>query len=96
MTPFLWHKSVRYDGLAHHKKINELRNILGEDLLVISYESFALHTEKIVKKLQYFLKLNIPIPKPNVKKQSLQKWKTQLSDDTVRQIQNIVGFPPLD
>ena len=80
--------------VAHHDKINELGNILGDDYLVISYESFAHNTEKAIYELQQFLGLHSPIPIPDVKTGSLQKWKIQLSNEEVKQIQNIVGFPP--
>jgi hypothetical protein len=61
---------------------------------VISYESFAYNTEKIIRELQMFLGLHSPIPVPDVKIDSLQKWKKQLSNEEVKQIQDIVGFPP--
>jgi hypothetical protein len=78
--------------VAHHDRMNELRNILGGDLLVISYESFAHNTEKIVHELQRFLGLHKPIPIPDVRTDSLDKWKSQLSNEEIIQIQNIVGF----
>lgn len=80
--------------VAHHNRMNELRSILGEDLLVISYESFAHNTETELHALQKFLGLHNPIPIPDVKTESLQKWKKQLSAEEIKQIQNIVGFSP--
>jgi hypothetical protein len=62
--------------------------------MVISYESFAQNTEKVICELQQFLGLHSPIPVPNVRSDSLGKWKDQLSDEQVNQIQSIVGFPP--
>lgn len=79
--------------LAHHDRMNELRTILGDDLLVISYESFSLNTEDTVHNLQQFLGLRHSIPVPIVKTDSLQKWKTQLSDEQIKQIQEVVSIP---
>lgn len=90
--PFASQCAMRW--VAHHEKINELRNTLDSDLLVISYELFAHDTEKTVNELQQFLGLHNPIPIPDVKTDSLDKWKGQLSDEEVIQIQNIVRFAP--
>ena len=90
--PFASKCAMRW--VAHHDRINELGNILGDDLLVISYEYFAHNTEKTIHELQQFLGLHKPIPIPDVRTDSLDKWKSQLSDEEVIQIQNIVGFAP--
>ncbi|NER80821.1 MAG: sulfotransferase [Leptolyngbya sp. SIO1D8] len=90
--PFAAQCSMRW--VAHHKRIQELLNVLGDDLLVISYESFAHNTEQTIHELQQFLGLQQPIPIPDVKTESLDKWKTQLSDKEVRQIEKVVGFAP--
>lgn len=80
--------------LAHRDHMNSLRRRLGSSLLVISYETFAGRTQQTIRELQHFLCLHTPIPVPHVRRDSLQKWQTQLSADEVRQIQSIVGFPP--
>ena len=90
--PFASQCAMRW--VAHHDRMNELEKILGDDLLVISYESFANNTEKIINELQQFLGIHEPIPIPDVKTDSLDKWRTQLSDEEIMQIQNIVGFAP--
>ena len=69
-------------------------NELGNDLLVISYESFVHNTENTIHELKNFLGLQKPIPIPDVRTGSLDKWKSQLSDGELLQIQNIVGFSP--
>jgi len=80
--------------LAHHNKMSELKETLKEDLLVISYEKFAYNPEKQISKLQQFLKLETPIPVPEVKAASLHNWKKQLSTKEIEDIEAIVGFPP--
>jgi len=80
--------------VAHRERMKELKSSLGDDLFVISYESFANNTEKVIYELQKILGLHSPISIPDVKRDSLQKWKKQLSNEVVGQIQNIVGSPP--
>ena len=78
--------------LAHHNEMNRLKNVLENDLLVISYESFSHNTEKEIFQLKQFLQLNTPIPVPEVKTESLGKWKTQLSKEQLYNIEEIVGI----
>jgi hypothetical protein len=90
--PFASQCAMRW--VAHHNKIKELKSILEEDLFLISHESFAHNTEQVIQELQQFLGLHYPIPLPNVKIESLDKWKIDLSDQELMHIQNIVGFSP--
>ena len=80
--------------LAHHQKMHELRHTLGDSLFVISYESFAHDTQKIVNELQVFLGLKTAISTPNVTLDSLHKWTEQLSTQDIEDISSVVGFTP--
>lgn len=80
--------------LAHHQKMHELRDTLGDSLFVISYESFAHDTQKIVNELQVFLGLKTPISTPDVTLDSLHKWTGQLSTQDIEDISSVVGFTP--
>lgn len=80
--------------LAHHERMNELRTVFGGNLFVVQYEHFAVQTESVVRELQDFLGLRSSIPIPDVKSESLAKWKEQLSDSEIQQIHRVVGFPP--
>lgn len=90
--PFASQCAMRW--LAHHNRMNELKSALGNDLFIISYENFAYNTEKVIHDLQEFLGLKQPIPIPEVRTDSLDKWRKQLSNEEINQIQNIVDFPP--
>lgn len=80
--------------LAHHERLNELKETLGDDLHVITYEEFAHDTPGVLHDLQGFLKLTQPIPIPEVKTESLHRWEAQLQDREVGQIRDVVGFGP--
>jgi hypothetical protein len=97
--------AARYDSLplaaqcalrwvSHHDRMQALQGKLGASLHVIHYESFAANTQREIASLQKFLGLTQPIPIPDVKAESLDKWKSQLTADEVRHISDIVGFTP--
>jgi len=90
--PFAAQCAMRW--LAHHNRMEELQRMLGDDLLLITYEEFADHTEEILKKLQNFLGLKQALPVPDVRRESLHKWKSQLSAEQIEQIERVVSFPP--
>ncbi len=92
--PFASQCAMRW--VAHRDKMTELKGVLGNSLMVISYEEFAHNTKGIIFELQQFLGLLNPIPLPIVKIESLEKWKKQLSSDEILQISDIVGFFPDD
>lgn len=80
--------------LAHHDQMNAIQSKLGDALTVISYEVFAHDTAGVIKKLRQFLGLQHTIALPPVERTALKKWKTQLSNEDIRQIHAIVGNPP--
>ena len=90
--PFPSQCAIRW--VAHRDRIRQLRGILGDQLLVISYETFAHETRRIIQELQEFLGLAAPIPIPNVRTESLDKWKAHLTDQQVHEIRDVVGFGP--
>jgi hypothetical protein len=76
--------------------MKELEQSLGDSLMVISYEDFAYDPERTVQKLQNFLGFTKPIPVPDVKVESLDKWKSQLSPQEIQQISATIGISPED
>jgi hypothetical protein len=65
--------------MAHKNRMEELGYALGEDLLLISYEWFKNHTDKVLKDSRDLLRLHEPLPKPDVRRGALDEWKKQLS-----------------
>lgn len=80
--------------LAHFDRLRQLESSLGDDLLTISYESFANNPHRVIRQLERFIGVTSPIPVPTVRTESLNKWRSQLTTDEVQQIQAVVGFPP--
>lgn len=90
--PFVSQCAMRW--VAHHDRMLELKEILGLALKVIQYEEFAHNTQPMIAELQDFLGLEHPIPVPDVKLASLDKWKTQLSTEDIAKIKEIIGVAP--
>jgi hypothetical protein len=80
--------------LAHHERMDHLRRALGPALMFLRYEEFAAEPDRAVDKLRGFLGLEAPVPVPNVNVDSLSKWRHQLSDEQLSDIEAVVGFPP--
>ena len=80
--------------LAHRNRMQTLRTTLGNDLLVISYEQFADDPAATTARLEQFLGLSVPLPIPEVKRESLHKWRSQLTSAEILQIQRRVGDTP--
>lgn len=78
---------------AHHDQMEYLRQVLGDRLMVIHYESLFNDTYGVLKELGTFVGLS-SIPYPNIKESSLYKWKDQLSISEIEQIEEIVVVPP--
>jgi hypothetical protein len=79
---------------AHHERMEELKAVLGPSLMVIAYEEFAHRTQMIVEDLRVYLGLHAPVPVPDVKLDSLTKWRQQLTSQDLDAIESVVGFPP--
>ena len=82
--------------LAHRDRLEDLQSSLQDCLFTVSYESFVTNTRKTMADLQKFLKLGSAIPIPDVRTDSLHRWKKQLSDEEINQIQGVVGIAPCD
>ncbi|ACA99497.1 MULTISPECIES: sulfotransferase family protein [Cyanophyceae] len=79
---------------AHHEQMQKLKEILGENILVIHYENFVVNPQEVILKLERFLNLSRPIPMPNINVKSLDKWKKQLSTMEIEQVEAVVGLSP--
>jgi hypothetical protein len=80
--------------VSHHNRMQQVMKSLGDSLFFMQYESFAANTEEEIRRLQSFLGLKTAIAIPDVKSESLDKWRTQFSSDEIRHISEIVGFTP--
>ena len=72
--------------LAHEQQMDCLRNMLGESLIVLSYEDVIQDTERQLEKLTQFLCLTSPFPIPAIKIKSLDKWRTELDEEAIAAI----------
>lgn len=75
---------------AHHDELQRLSGVMGSRLSVISYESLQLSTADEVSRLEEFLELRNPLPMPEVRTDSLNRWESELDPAMVRQIQSVL------
>ena len=91
MLPLATKCAMRW--LAHHRRMRELRDKLADAMLMISYETFAYETGKTIASIEEFLALKAPLAVPDVKLDSLTKWKQRLSPSELRQIDKVLIEP---
>jgi hypothetical protein len=81
---------------AHHDRMNLLRTSIGSSLKVIQYEDLAGDTMSVIHDLQQFLGLQRPMPVPDVKVESLSKWRSQLTAEEIREIHRVTCIAPME
>ncbi len=87
-------KKLAMRWLAHRDRLQYLRPILAGSLLTIDYEQFAAEPEQIVGQLEKFLQLSQPLYVPEVRIASLTNWQTELSEQEIEEIHEVVGVEP--
>jgi hypothetical protein len=75
---------------SHIDRIDKLENKLGDKLLILDYESLIKNTKPELNRLKDFLKLQKDIPFPEIREESLVKWKINLSKKQVENIDTIL------
>ncbi len=76
---------------AHLDELRRLGAVLGPRLCLVSYEALQTSTVEEVHRIGQFLELRSPIPVPQVRTASLNRWESELGPETRRQIRDIVG-----
>jgi hypothetical protein len=79
---------------AHEARMRELQQRLGDRIWVGSYEELLTDTRSQIDDLERFLGLEQPIPDPELRRESLDKWRTQLSEQDIEAVASVVGAAP--
>lgn len=79
---------------SHRDQMEHLKSQLGERIMVVQYEKLVNNTAVLLDEIGEFVGLTSPIPSPQTKASSLDKWKGQLSGSEIRYIQGVVGIAP--
>jgi len=75
--------------LAHARRLDALERLLGDRLMRVSYETLADDPAAELARLQRFLDLERPFPLTPVRRESLEKWRSELDDaqlDAIRRV----------
>ncbi len=76
---------------AHLDELHRLSAVLGPRLCLVSYEALQTSAVEEIDRIGQFLELRSPIPAPEVRTASLNRWKSELGPETRRQIRDIIG-----
>ncbi|WP_186445055.1 sulfotransferase [Mesorhizobium sp. J18] len=76
---------------THLYRLDELETVLGERMLRIRYHELHRNTGQELSRLQNFLGVEKPIPFPRIKEGSLDRWKSELSEQHIADIRAVVG-----
>jgi hypothetical protein len=74
---------------AHARRLDELEGPLGDRLLRFSYETLADDPATELARLQRFLALERPFPHTPVRRESLDKWRRDLTDEQLDAIRRV-------
>lgn len=80
--------------LAHHERMNEVQRTIGDKLLLIHYENLVREPKLVLGRLAEFLGLHGPFYPPEIKKETLDKWKIQLIIEEINKIETIISISP--
>jgi len=75
--------------LAHARRLDALEAILGDRLMRVSYETLAADPAAELGRLQRFLDLERPFPLTPVRRESLDKWRRELTDAQLAAIRRV-------
>jgi hypothetical protein len=81
---------------CHYERMQVLRESLGPAVTVIWYEALVDRTERVIRRLEQFLDLRVALTGSDVRRDSLEAWRSQLSVNEVAQIRSVVGRSPND
>lgn len=76
--------------IAHYHRMEELQKKLGSRLLVISYEDLIRNSQSVLEEVREFLDLTYPPEIETIKKESLSKWKRNLSERDIDEISRML------
>ena len=79
--------------LSHARRLDELEPILGPRMHRVRYEDIQQRTPDVLEGLRHFLGLDRPFPEPDIRTDSMTKWREVLSPDDIAAIEAITGVP---
>jgi hypothetical protein len=79
---------------SHHERTNSLKKSYPNALQIIEYEVLMEDPDRVLSELQSFLKLQQPIQTPEIKIESKDKWRDNLSPQDIQDIKEVTGVEP--
>lgn len=76
---------------THLHRLDELETTLGDRMIRLRYRDLQTDTASELGRLEAFLGLDAPIPMPEIKRDSLERWKTDLGEEQIEKVRAVVG-----
>lgn len=76
--------------IAHKKRLDQANVKYPNNLLIVDYNKLFEDTEHEIHKINQFLELKKPLPYPQIKSESKNKWKNNLSETQINNINKIL------
>ena len=82
--------------LSHRRRLEALARALPDRVRVVEYERMQTETAEELEALRAFLGLEAAFPVPDIRRESLDRWRAELDADAVAEIEAVVEGFPLD
>lgn len=76
---------------SHEQRLNDLRRTQADRLIVVKYEELVHEPDRVAGLLTEFLDLPTPLAEPAVTRQSVTRWRDDLSSDDVAAIDRVLN-----
>jgi len=80
---------------SHKNELIRLKNKYPDRVLLVKYDDFLTAPQGYLSKISEFLNVTDEFKPEKFKIDSLDKWKTKLSDEQVKKIRNIIKADPI-
>lgn len=75
---------------SHVERLDEIKGRLGDRCMILEYEALQGQPDRELAALGEFLRLKSPIPRPEIRHGSLNRWKDELSPKQIVDIDAVV------
>jgi hypothetical protein len=77
---------------SHHHELSRLQSVLGDRMVLLNYEDLVSSPDQTLARVKRLIGLDEPFPAASPRRESLSKWKSQLSSAEVIAIQETMRF----
>lgn len=79
---------------AHYEEMKKCNEELGRLMMVADYERLVGKSQSVLREIEEFIGLEVPLSVGNVEYNALDKWKSRCSMNELRDIAEVTGIEP--